>query len=82
MEEKIRAIFKIIFAEEYHDLIEETKVTTGDAVSHSANAMQDIGGALEDLSMAEGTNQDIVAKLTEAVEQPTKKKFVTHGATQ
>ena len=37
--------------------------------------MQDIGGKLQDLYMTEGANKDIVAKLTEAVEQLTKKFF-------
>ena len=32
--------FKQVFAEEYHDLVEEKKVTSGGAGFHSANAMQ------------------------------------------
>ena len=44
MAEKTWASFKIIFAEEYNDLVEETKVTTGYAGFHLANAMEDIGG--------------------------------------
>ena len=64
---------KKIFAEKYHDLLEETKVTTGDASFHSDNAMQDIrGGALEHLAMAAGDEKDIVTKLTDVMEQLTK----------
>ena len=38
--DKTWAIFKQVFVEEYHDLVEETKVTSGDSGSHSANAIQ------------------------------------------
>ena len=48
--------------------MEDTKVTHRDSGFHSANAMQEIGGALEHLSMVVGTNKEIVTKLTEAVE--------------
>ena len=44
-------IFKQVFAEEYHDLIEETKVDSGDEGIHSDKAMQDIGGAIDHLAM-------------------------------
>ena len=54
---KIWVSFKMIFAEEYHDLVEETKVTTGKTVFHSANVMQEIGGALEHLAMSADTNK-------------------------
>ena len=44
--DKMWARFKQVFAGEYHDLVEDTKVTNGDACFHSENAMQDIvGGA-------------------------------------
>ena len=43
------------------------KVTCGDAIFHSANAMQDIGGELEHLTMAEMADKDIVSRLTDAV---------------
>ena len=36
--------FKKVFTEEYHNLVEETKVTNEDSGFHSANAMQEIGG--------------------------------------
>ena len=58
-------------AEEYHDLVEETKVTNGDVGFHSANAMQYIGRALEHLTMALVADKDIVTKLIEAVEAIT-----------
>ena len=54
---KIWVSFKMIFAEEYHDLVEETKVTTGKTGFHSANVMQEIGGALEHLAMSAETNK-------------------------
>ena len=38
--EKTWDIFKQVFVEEYHDMVEETKVTNGDSGFHSANAMQ------------------------------------------
>ena len=44
MAENTWAGFKIIFAEEYHDLVEETKVTKGDAGFNSANEIQEIRG--------------------------------------
>ena len=52
--------------------MEETKVTKGDAGFNSANEIQEIRGALEHLAMEAGGDKDIVAKLTEAVEQLTK----------
>ena len=67
------ASFKQVFAEEYHYLVKETKVTSGDAGFHSANEMQEIGGALEHLSIAAVSNKYIVTKLTEAVEALTRK---------
>ena len=45
-------IFKQVFAEEYYDRVKETKVASGDASFHLANAMQYIGGALDHLTMA------------------------------
>ena len=71
MEEKMWAIFKIIFLEEYYDLVEETKVTTGESFFHSSNVMHKIGGALEHLAMASGDDKDIFSKLNEAVDQLT-----------
>ena len=44
--------------------MEDTKVTTGDTSFHSANAMQEIGGALEHLAVAARVYKNIVAKLT------------------
>ena len=61
-----------MFAEEYHDLVEETKVNSRVAGFHYANAMQEIGGALEHISMAAGSDRGIVTNLTEVVEQLTK----------
>ena len=52
--------------------MEDTKVTTRDAGFHSTDTMQDIGGALKNLSMGAGGNRDIITKLTEDVEQLTK----------
>ena len=49
--------------------MEDTKVTTRHSSFHSANKMQEVGGALEHLAMAEGANRDIVPNLKEAVEQ-------------
>ena len=46
MEEEMYDSFKTVFAEEYHDLVEDAKVTTGDLGFHLANAMQDNGGGL------------------------------------
>ena len=43
MANKMWASLKTIFAEGYHDLVEETKVTKWDAGFHSDNAMQEIG---------------------------------------
>ena len=40
MVDKIWASFKTIFAEEYHELVEETNVNTGDASFHLANAIK------------------------------------------
>ena len=54
--------------EEYHDLVEETKVSNGDYSLHSANEMQDTGGALEHLSMAARAGKEIITNLTEVVE--------------
>ena len=66
--DKTWASFKQVFVEEYHDLVEETKVTNRDSNFHSAYSMQDIVGALEHLAMAEVANKYIVTKLIEAVE--------------
>ena len=67
--DKTLARFKQVFAEEYHDIMEETKANNGDAGFHSAKAMQDIRGALEHLAIAAGANKDIVPNMTEEVEQ-------------
>ena len=66
------ASFKQVFAEEYHKLVEETKVTRGDAGFQSTDAMQEIGGALEHLAMEAVAEKDIVTKLTEAVKTLTR----------
>ena len=68
MADKTWSSFLKVSAEEYHDLVEETKVNSRVAGFHYANAMQEIGGALEHISMVVGTNKEIVTKLTEAVE--------------
>ena len=52
--------------------MEETKVTNMDDGFHSANAMQEIGGALEHLAMEAVAEKDIVTKLTEAVKTLTR----------
>ena len=72
--DKTWASFKQVFAEEYHNLVDETKVTNGNAGFHSANMMQDIGGALEHLYMAAVADKEIFTKLTEAVDTLTRKK--------
>ena len=66
------ASFKQVFAEEYHKLVEETKVTRGDAGFQSTDAMQEIGGALDHLYMVEVKKKDILTKLGEAVEALTR----------
>ena len=76
--DKIWASFKQVFTDEYNDLVEEIKVTNGDAGFHSANGIQEIRGALDHLAMAEVANKNIVTKLKEAVETPTRKKYVRH----
>ena len=68
--EKTWGSSKQVFAEEYYDLVEETKVTNGDAGFHSANATKEIGGAL---AMAAVPDKDIVTNLTEAVDTLTRK---------
>ena len=52
-----------MFAEEYHDLVEETKFMSGDFVFHSENVMQEIGGALEYLSMDAEADKEIITNL-------------------
>ena len=69
MADKKWSRFKTIFAEEYHDLVEDTKVTIGDSGFHLDNKIQEIGGALEQLAMAAGAYKNIVTKLTEGVEK-------------
>ena len=44
-------IFNKVFAEEYHNLVEETAVTSRDTGFHLSDVMQDIVGALEHLTM-------------------------------
>ena len=51
--------------------MEGTKVTNGDPGFHSANAIQEIGGALKHLHMAAVANKDIVTNMAEAVEALT-----------
>ena len=64
-------VFKQVFTEEYHDLVEETKVASGDAGFHLDKSMQDIGGALDHLSMVIWADKDIFTRLTEAFEYLT-----------
>ena len=68
MADKTWDSFKNLFVEEYHDLVEDNKVNTGDSIFHSAKDMQEIGRALEHLTMSEGANRDIVIKLKKAVD--------------
>ena len=64
-------IFIQVFAEEYHDLVEETKVTSGETRFYLANAMQEIGGALEHLAIVSVADKDAFTRLSEAVEALT-----------
>ena len=66
------AIFKQVLAKDYHDLLEETKVASGEAGFHLSNEIQDIGEALDHLAMVEMANKDIVSRLTEAVKVLTR----------
>ena len=52
--------FRQAFAEEYQNLVEETKVASGYAGFHSANEIQEIGGALDHLDMATVDNKDVL----------------------
>ena len=65
--------FKQVFAEEYHELVEETKVTSGDDRFYLANDIQDIGRALEHLSMASVEDKYIVTNITKAAKLLTRK---------
>ena len=56
-----------MFIEQYHDLVEGTKVTSRDLGFHSSKVMQDILGGPKHLAMAEVADKDILMKLTEAV---------------
>ena len=69
--DKTWASFKQFFVEEYHYLVEENKVINRDADFHSTNVMQEIVGSINHLAMAEVSDKDIVANLTEAVETIT-----------
>ena len=53
-------------------MVDETKVTNGDAGFHSAIEMHEIGGALENLSMEAVDDKDIITKMTEAVKSLTR----------
>ena len=66
-------IFKQVFAEEYHNLLEETKVASEDSGFNSENSMQDIGGAPKHLVLAVEANKEISTNLTEAVKALTRK---------
>ena len=66
--EQMWTVFKQVFAEEYHNLVEETKVTSEDAGFNLDNAMQEIGVLLENLNMVAVADNDTVTKLSEAVE--------------
>ena len=70
--DKAWASFKQVLAEEYHDLVEETKVTNRDSGFHSANAIQRIGGALEHLAMVAVDDKDIATNLKEEVDTLTR----------
>ena len=54
-----------MFAEEYHNLVEETKVTIRNSGFHSENVVQEIGGTLEHLILEAEVNKDIFMKLTD-----------------
>ena len=69
--DKTWEIFKKALAEEYHDLMEEMKFTSGDAVFHLDNAMKETGEALEHLDMEVTADNDIVSRLTESVKELT-----------
>ena len=60
-----------MFAEEYHNLVEETKVTIRNSGFHSENVVQEIGGTLEHLILEAEVDKDIFMKLTEAVKALT-----------
>ena len=60
-----------MFIEQYHDLVEETKVTSRDFGFHSSKVMQDILGVTKHLVMAAVADKDILMKLTEAVKSLT-----------
>ena len=66
--EQMWTVFKQVFAEEYHNLVEETKVTSEDAGFNLDNEMQEIGVLLENLNMVAVADNDTVTKLSEAVE--------------
>ena len=70
-----------VFAEYYHNLVKETKVTSGYSGFHSANAMQEIFRALEHLALMVAADKDMVTRITEAVEALTK-KYGHHNPTQ
>ena len=53
-----------MFTEEYHDLVKETKVTSGNAGFHYANEILEIGGALEHLYTAAVADKDIITNMT------------------
>ena len=57
--------------EEYHNLVEKTKVTSGESGFYSENAIQEIGGALEKIALVTVADKDIFMKLTEAVKALT-----------
>ena len=70
--ERTWASFKQVFVDEYHELVEKTKVTSKDAGFHSTNKMQDIGDALGHLAMSAMADKIIVTNTTKAVEAITR----------
>ena len=60
-----------MFIEQYHDLVEETKVTSRDFGFHSSDVMHEIVGVLKHLAMTSVADKDILMKLTEAVKSLT-----------
>lgn len=70
--DKTWANFKTHFAEAYHDMRETQKLTAGAGGFHAANAMYDIGAALDNLANAATADRGIVTELTSANAQLVK----------
>lgn len=58
--------FKTHFAEAYHEMKEDQRLTSDQGGFHSANAMVDVAGALDNLALAATADRDIVQQLTMA----------------